>query len=101
MSVLDSFVNEMLQPEDPRGKRVFLERLTRALDVEKPPQFKIPAPAYTFESTLHGLVYDYTHRNVRLAYKVTHSVYPDMTVSFMTFRVILEGLGVCIRMQKW
>ena len=43
MSVLDSFVEEMLQPEVP--KRVLLERLLQGLEKEKPPQFKIPAPA--------------------------------------------------------
>lgn len=99
MSVLDSFVDEMLQSEVP--KTVFVERLIHGLTVEKPPQFKVPAPTYTFESNLHGFIYDYTEQNVRIVYKVTHSVYPDMTVSFATFRVVLEGLAVCIRMQKW
>lgn len=52
MSVLDSFTEEMLQSELP--KRVILERLTHGLEVEKPPQFAIPAPKYTFETNLHG-----------------------------------------------
>ncbi|WP_301859776.1 hypothetical protein [uncultured Megasphaera sp.] len=99
MSVLDSFVEEMLQSEVP--KTVLLERMIHGLEVEKPPQFKVPAPKYTFESNLHGLAYDYQKREVVLSYKVTHSVYADMTLSFATFRVILEGLAVCIRMQKW
>ena len=42
MSVLDNFVEEMLQVEVP--KRVLLERMLHGLEVEKPPQFKIPAP---------------------------------------------------------
>lgn len=99
MSVLDSFVEEMLQSEVP--KTVFINRLIHGLEVEKPPQFKVPAPKYTFESNLHGLVYDYQHKQVTLCYKVTHSVYTDMTVSFMTLRALLEGLAICIRMQKW
>ena len=99
MSVLDSFVDEMLQSELP--KTVLIERLLHGLAVEKPPQFQVPAPLYTFESNLHGFVYDYQAQEVRICYKVTHSVYKDMTVSFATFRVVLEGLGVCIRMQKW
>ena len=57
MSVLDSFVDEMLQPEVP--KRVLIDRMIRGLMIEKPPQFKVPAPKYTFESNLHGLIYDY------------------------------------------
>lgn len=103
MSVLDSFVAAMLQPESDRvrPKMVLIERLIHGLAVEKPPQFKVPAPPYTFESKLYGFTYDYTRRVVRLSYKVTHSVYPDMTVSFATFRALLEGLAVCIRMQKW
>lgn len=101
MSVLDNFVNEMVQPDLPRQKMVLIERLIHGLTVEKPPQFKIPVPKYTFESKLHGFVYDYQRQEVHMSYKVTHSVYPDMTVSFTTFRVILEGLAVCIRMQKW
>lgn len=99
MSVLDSFVNEMLQSEVP--KTVLIERLRHGLEAVKPPQFKVPAPRYTFESGLHGFTYDYQLKEVRISYKVTHSVYSDMTVSFTTFRVVLEGLAVCIRMQKW
>lgn len=99
MSVLDSFVNEMLQPDVP--KTVLIARLIQGLNVEKPPQFKVPAPLYTFESKLHGFLYDYQAREVCISYKVAHSVYRDMTVSFATFRVVLEGLSVCIRMQKW
>ena len=89
MSVLDSFTEEMLQSELP--KRVILERLTHGLEVEKPPQF----------ANLHGFRYDYQNQTVTISYKVAHGLHDDMTVSFMTFRVILEGLGVCIRMQKW
>ena len=99
MSVLDSFVDEMLQPEVP--KRVLIERMIRGLSVEKPPQFKVPAPKYTFESNLHGLIYDYQKQQVTLSYKVARSVYDDMEMSFATFRALLEGLAVCIRMQKW
>mgnify|MGYP000108173567 CR=1 FL=1 len=99
MSVLDSFVDEMLQPEVP--KRVLIDRMIRGLMIEKPPQFKVPAPKYTFESNLHGLIYDYQKQQVTLAYKVASSVYDDMEMSFATFRALLEGLAVCIRMQKW
>jgi hypothetical protein len=99
MSVLDSFVDEMLQSEV--SKRVLIEKLTRGLENVKPPKFTIPPAKYTFESNLHGFIYDYQQKRVTIAYKVTHSIYPDMTVSFQTFRVILEGLAVCIRMQKW
>lgn len=99
MSVLDSFVDEMLQPEVP--KRVLIDRMIRGLMIEKPPQFKVPAPKYTFESNLHGLIYDYQKQQVTLSYKVASSVYDDMEMSFATFRVLLEGLAVCIRMQKW
>ena len=98
MSVLDSFVEEMLQPEVP--KRVLLERLLQGLEKEKPPQFKIPAPAYTFESNLHGLIYDYQKKEVTIHYKVAPAVYEDLTVSFMTFKALLEGIAICIRMQK-
>lgn len=99
MSVLDSFVDEMLQPEVP--KRVLIDRMIRGLMIEKPPQFKVPAPKYTFESNLHGLIYDYQKQQVTLSYKVANSVYDDMEMSFATFRALLEGLAVCIRMQKW
>lgn len=99
MSVLDSFVDEMLQPEVP--KTVLINRMIKGLAIEKPPQFKVPAPKYTFESNLHGLIYDYQQQRVTLSYKVAHSVYEDMEMSFITFRAILEGLAVCIRMQKW
>lgn len=99
MSVLDSFVEEMLQSEVP--KTVLINRFIHGLEVQKPPQFKVPAPKYTFESNLHGLIYDYSQKTVTISYKVTHSVYADMTVSFMTFRALLEGLAICIRMQKW
>lgn len=99
MSVLDSFVDEMLQPEVP--KRVLIDRMIRGLMIEKPPQFKVPAPKYTFESNLHGLIYDYQKQHVTLSYKVASSVYDDMEMSFATFRALLEGLAVCIRMQKW
>ncbi|NJE33730.1 hypothetical protein E0L13_01635 [Megasphaera sp. SW808] len=99
MSVLDSFVDEMLQPEVP--KRVLIDRMIRGLMIEKPPQFKVPAPKYTFESNLHGLIYDYQKQQVTLSYKVASSVYDDMEMSFATFRALLEGLAVCIRTQKW
>ena len=99
MSVLDSFVDEMLQPEVP--KRVLIDRMIRGLMIEKPPQFKVPAPKYTFESNQHGLIYDYQKQQVTLSYKVASSVYDDMEMSFATFRALLEGLAVCIRMQKW
>ena len=99
MPVLDSFTEEMLQSELP--KRVTLERLIHGLEVEKPPKFSIPAPKYTFETNLHGFRYDYQHQTVTISYKVAHGLHDDMTVSFTTFRVLLEGLGVCIRMQKW
>lgn len=99
MSVLDSFVDEMLQPEVP--KTVLINRMIQGLMVEKPPQFKVPAPKYTFESNLHGLIYDYQKKQVTLSYKVACSVYDDMEMSFATFRALLEGLAVCIRMQKW
>ena len=99
MSVLDSFVDEMLQPEVP--KRVLIDRMIRGLMIEKPPQFKVPAPKYTFESNLHGLIYDYQKQQATLSYKVASSVYDDMEMSFATFRALLEGLAVCIRMQKW
>ena len=42
MSVLDCVVDEMLQPEVP--KRVLIDRMIRGLMIEKPPQFKVPAP---------------------------------------------------------
>ncbi len=99
MSALDNFVEEMLQPAVP--KRALLEKLLGGLDRAKPPQFKIPAPKYTFESNLHGLIYDYQNKTVTVCYKVAHSVYPDVVVSFATFRALLEGLAVCIRQQKW
>ena len=99
MSVLDSFVDEMLQPEVP--KRVLIDRMIRGLMIEKPPQFKVPAPKYTFESNLHGLIYDYQKQQETLSYKVASSVYDDVEMSFATFRALLEGLAVCIRMQKW
>lgn len=99
MSVLDNFVEEMLQSEMP--KRTIIEKLIRGLDNVRPPQFTIPAPKYTFETNLHGFIYDYQQKQVTVTYKVTHSIYQDMTVSFATFRVLLEGLSVCIRMQKW
>jgi len=67
MSVLDSFTEEMLQSELP--KRVILERLTHGLEVEKPPQFAIPAPKYTFETNLHGFRYDYQNQTVTISYK--------------------------------
>lgn len=98
-SVLDSFVDEMLHDEV--SKRVLLEKMIHGLNAARPPQFKIPAPKYTFESALHGLHYDYVNKEVTISYKVTHSVYDDMVVSFQTLRVILEGLAVCRRMQKW
>ena len=97
MSVLDSFVDEMLQPEVP--KRVLIDRMIRGLMIEKPPQFKVPAPKYTLESNLHGLIYDYQKQQVTLSYKVASSVYDDMEMSFATFRARLEGLAVSIRMQ--
>ena len=81
----------MLQSELP--KRVILERLTHGLEVEKPPQFAIPAPKYTFETNLHGFRYDYQNQTVTISYKVARGLHDDMTVSFMTFRVILEGLA--------
>lgn len=99
MSVLDSFVAEMLQPEVP--KTVLISRMLKGLAVEKPPQFKVPAPKYTFESNLHGVIYDYQKKEVTLSYKVASFVYDDMTLSFAAFQVVLEGLAVCIRMQKW
>lgn len=99
MSVLDNFVDEMLQAEVP--KQVLIDKLIWGLDNEKPPQFKVPVPEYTFESNLHGFIYDYQQKQVTITYKVTHSIYQDMTVSFQTFRVLLEGLSVYIRMQKW
>lgn len=99
MSVLDNFVEEMLQPEVP--KRVLIERMLRGLTVEKPPRFVIPAPRFTFESNLHGLVYDYQKKEVTISYKVADAAYEDMTVSFLTFKALLEGIAVCIRMQKW
>ena len=98
MSVLDSFTEEMLQSELP--KRVTLERLIHGLEVEKPPKFSIPAPKYTFETNLHGFRYDYQHQTVTISYKVAHGLHDDMTVSFTTFRVLLEGLGVCIRTNQ-
>lgn len=99
MSVLDNFVEEMLQVEV--SKRVLLERMLHGLEVEKPPQFKIPAPQYTFESNLHGLRYDYQKKEVTISYKVAPKVYDEVTVAFATFKVLLEGIAVCIRMQKW
>ncbi|KMO86804.1 hypothetical protein AB840_06225 [Megasphaera cerevisiae DSM 20462] len=99
MFVLDSFVEEMLQPEVP--KTLLINRMLNGLGAEKPPQFKIPAPKYTFESNLHGVIYDYQKKEVLLSYKVAPAMYPDMILSFVTFRVVLEGLAVCIRMQKW
>ena len=99
MSVLDNFVDEMLQSEVP--KRVLIERLIRGLDIQKPPTFTIPAPKYTFETNLHGLQYDYAAKTVTISYKVAPTAYPDMTVSFTTWRAVLEGIALCIRMQKW
>lgn len=99
MTVLDRFIEEMLQPEMP--KTAFIEKLIHALTVQRPPRFEIPAPPYTFASNLHGLQYDYVRREVRLVYKVVPSIYADTVLPFTTFRVILEGLAVCIRMQKW
>ena len=99
MSVLDNFVEEMLQPEVP--KRVLIERMLRGLAVEKPPRFVIPALRCTFESNLHGLVYDDQKKEVTISYKVADAAYEDMTVSFLTFKALLEGIAVCIRMQKW
>ncbi|ERT62005.1 hypothetical protein [Megasphaera vaginalis (ex Srinivasan et al. 2021)] len=105
MSVLDNFVEEILHAEgllqSKGSKQAFLGRLLRGLEKERPPQFKVPLPKYTFESNLHGLSYDYQKREVTLSYKVASAVYPDVTVSFGTFRVLLEGLSLCIRMQKW
>ncbi|PNH21613.1 hypothetical protein CAL30_05130 [Megasphaera hutchinsoni] len=99
MTVLDSFIDEMLQTEVP--KTVFINTLLRALEVPKKPKFTVPASPYTFESNIHGLRYDYQANEVCLCYKVVPSIYADMVISFRSFKVILEGLGVCIRMQKW
>ena len=90
MSVLDNFTEEMLQSGLP--KDVLITKLLHGLDEEKPPRF---------ESNLHGFIYDYQKSTVTLSYKPAEGVYSDMTVSFQTFRVLLEGLSVCIRMQKW
>lgn len=99
MSVLDNFTEEILQSELP--KTVLLDKMIRGLDTEKPPRFEVPAKKLTFESNLHGFLYDYQAKTVTVSYRVTQNMYPDMTVSFRTFRVLLEGLAVCIRMQKW
>lgn len=99
MSVLDNFVEEMLQQEIP--KMPLLERMLRGLTKERIPKFSVPPSKYTFESNLHGLSYDYQNKKVSIYYKVAESLYPEFTVSFDTFRVILEGLAVCIRQQKW
>jgi hypothetical protein len=99
MSVLDNFVEEMLQQAVP--KQALIERWIHGLDNEKPPQFSVPVKKYTFESNLHGFIYDYQRNTVTISYKVANSIYQDMTVSFATFRALLEGLAVCIRQQKW
>jgi len=99
MSVLDNFVEEMLKQEVP--KAALIDRMLRGLRKERMPQFNVPPSKYTFESNLHGLMYDYQNGCVTISYKVANSVYPDLTISFNTFRVILEGLAVCIRKQKW
>lgn len=99
MSTLDNLVNEMLQPAVP--KMPLIEQMIRALNNEKPPQFKVPAQKYTFKTGQHGIVYNYSEQSVVISYLVADSIYSDVTVSFDTFRVILEGLAVCIRQQKW
>ena len=99
MTVLDNFTEEILQSELP--KNVLLHNMIRGLDKEKPPQFEVPAKKYTFESNLHGFSYDYQHSTVTISYKVADGAYSDITVSFRTFRAYLEGLAVCVRMQKW
>ena len=99
MSVLDNFTEEMLQSGLP--KDVLITKLLHGLDEEKPPRFEVPVKKYTYESNLHGFIYDYQKSTVTLSYKPAEGVYSDMTVSFQTFRVLLEWLSVCIRMQKW
>ncbi len=99
MSVLDNFVDEMMQQTMP--KMALIEQMLRSLENEKLPQLKIRAQHYTFQTGLHGLRYNYQDKTVTLSYIVADSVYPDVTVSFQTFKVVLEGLGNCIRQQKW
>ena len=99
MSVLDNFVEEMLEQTIPKGS--LIEQMLRALDSEKPPRFKIPIEKYTFKTGQHGLMYDYQAKTVSIVYVVADGMYPDITVSFLTFRALLEGISICIRQQKW
>lgn len=99
MTILDNFIEETLQQAVPKDHIV--QNMLHALSKEKPPHFEIPAKKYTFQTGQHGILYNYQTKTVTISFIVADSVYTDMNVSFQTFKVILEGLAICIRQQKW
>ena len=99
MHTLDSFTNEMLQPEITKER--LIHQMLCGLDTVRKPEFQVPAPAHTYESNLHGVDYDYEKKRVTIYYTVINNMYEPVSVSFETFRIILEGLALCIRQKKW
>lgn len=99
MHTLDSFINEMLQPEI--AKERLIQQMLRGLDIVRKPEFQVPAPAHTYESNLHGVDYDYEKKMATIYYTVIDSMYEPVSVSFDTFQIVLEGLALCIRQKKW
>ncbi len=99
MNSLESFVEEMLRIEMP--KEILISSLLKQVEEQPMPSMEKPAAPFDYATNLHGLTFDYAEEKVTIAYKVVDNLYPPVTVSFIAFEVLLEGLALCRRKKKW
>lgn len=99
MDALDSFIEEVLN-DDVRREGLLSDMLAH-LESQPLPSEEQLRTGFTDSTQRHGVYYDYDKQEVTIAYRVVDNMYPDRTMSFANFRVILEGLIVCRRNKKW
>ncbi len=95
---LTTFCQEMLESTD--GDRL-LKELSAELVTPSLPSLEKTRQGYDFVSKLHGISFNHEGQEVTISYRVIGELYESVTVPFIVFSLILQGLEVKRRHLKW
>lgn len=95
---LTTFCQEMLESTD--GNRL-LKELSSELITPSLPSLEKARQGYDYISKLHGISFNHEEKTVTVAYRVIGDLYESVTVPFLVFSLLLQGLEEERRRLKW
>ncbi len=95
---LTTFCQEML--ESTEGDRL-LKELLAEVEVATLPSLEKTRQGYDYISKLHGISFDHEGKEVTIAYRVVGELYEPVTIPFIVFSMLVQGLQIERRNLKW